>query len=142
MCLAPQFDVGFLRLALAEPVLLIHEDGRHAVGERAIQIRVAGKIHPTEFLNRRNESRQLNRILLTFPSIEGETVVQREERIAVGRLGFDGETDEVGRRLPVLPVHREQTHPVAAVELQCEKCLLVLADHLEIARCHVASPLS
>ena len=42
---------GFLGLTLAEPVLLIHEDWRHAVGELAVQVGVARETHPPELLN-------------------------------------------------------------------------------------------
>ena len=60
--LAPQLDAGFLRLALAEAIFLVHEDGRHAVGKLTVEIGIAWKMDPPEFLNRRNERRELNRI--------------------------------------------------------------------------------
>ena len=44
---APQLDLGFLRLALAEPVLLIHEDRRHAIGERRRRDWRCGENAPT-----------------------------------------------------------------------------------------------
>jgi hypothetical protein len=55
--LAPKLDRGFLRHALAEPVFLVHEYRRDAVGKFAFEVGIAREMHPAKFLDWRDQRR-------------------------------------------------------------------------------------
>src|SRR5207237_2303572 len=65
---------------------------------------------------------------------EADSVRQDEEPLTAGLLILDREADEVLRRLARLPVHGEERHAVAAMDLQGEERCRVLPDDLELAR--------
>jgi hypothetical protein len=121
ICFTPQLDRGLLEIAVAQFVGFVHEDRRHAVHEFAGQLGVAREMNPPEFLDRRKPSRELIRIDRAARSGEAEAILQREELNAARLLVFDREPDETGRWLPFLPVHREERHPVAAMDFQGEE---------------------
>jgi hypothetical protein len=65
---------------------------------------------------------------------EAEPVVQREKLAPAGLLILDREADKVLRRLAVLPVHGDERHAFAAMQLQREERRGVGAFHLEAGR--------
>ena len=128
---APKLDGGFLRIALTQRVVVVHEHGRDAVHELAVQVGVAREMHPTEFLDGRGHGRQPLRIDRAVDPRECDAVLQRKEAVAVGRPMLDRETHEILGRLALLPVHPEQGHPVAAMQFEGKERRRILAADLK-----------
>jgi hypothetical protein len=92
-------------------------------------------MHPTEFLDRRLKRRETGRIDVAGRIEEAEPVVQREKLGPAGLLILDREADKVLRRLAVLPIHGDERHAFAAMQLQREERRGVGAFHLEARGC-------
>src|SRR6476661_3632603 len=52
---------------------------------------------------------------------EGQPVLDRPELASTGIAIFDRKSDEIGGRLPILPVHRQQHHTFAAIDFEREE---------------------
>src|SRR4051794_21374317 len=96
-------------------------------------------MHPPELLDRREARRQGVRIDRAVLGEKTEPVFQREELVAVRLLVLDGEADEIVGRLPLFPVHRQEGHPLAAMDFQREQRVIVRSRHFEFAG-HGLSP--
>src|SRR5581483_11395718 len=102
---AAERDRCRLLLAVAEGIVRVHEHGRDAVLEVALQAGVEREVHPPELLDRRLERRELPLpLLLALVGGEVQPVVQRIELRAAWLLVLDREADEVVRRRAALPV--------------------------------------
>jgi hypothetical protein len=75
-----------LRLAIAQLVRVIHKDRRDPVNKFAGEFGIAGKMHSTEFLDRRKHGRHRLRIDVSTGSEETQAVLQGEESVATGSL--------------------------------------------------------
>ncbi len=137
--LAGQHDLGGLGLAVAQHAGAVHEHRRHPVGERPGQLGMYGEVHPAELLERRPQRRLRVRVDRPVRGREREPVGQREEPLAAGLVVLDREPDEVGRRLALFPVHAQQHHALAAVQLEREQGRRILRRDLEV-RVHRAHP--
>ena len=131
---ARELDRDLLWLAGTELILRIHEHGRDAIFEVADEIGIAWEMHPAEFLDRRFKRRERGRIDIAGRIEEAEPVVQRVILAAAGLLILDREADKVLRRLAILPVHGDERHAFAAMQLQREQRLVVRAFDLEARR--------
>lgn len=90
-------------------------------------------MHPAEFLNGREPARGAPLVHAAVRIRKVDAVLNWPEAVAVGFFVFEGEADEVSWRLPDLPVHGEERHAVATVQLQREESVGVLRDNLKIA---------
>ncbi|MGB8901512.1 MAG: hypothetical protein WCC90_20720 [Methylocella sp.] len=82
-------------------------------------------MHPAEFLDRRFKRRERGRIDIAGHIEEAEPIVQRVILVAARLMILDREADKVLRRLAVLPVHGDERHAIAAMQLQRERRLVV-----------------
>src|SRR5262245_1623919 len=71
---------------------------------------------------------------------KGDAVLQGKEAVAAGFLVLDREADKIPRRLALPPVHREQRHAVAAMQLQREGRRRVRAADLKLTTSHPPPP--
>src|SRR5215831_8526454 len=71
---------------------------------------------------------------------KGDAVLQGKEAVAAGFLVLDREADKIPRRLALPPVHREQRHAVAAMQLQREGRRRVRAADLKLTTSHQPPP--
>src|SRR6185437_339803 len=129
--LARELNGRLLRQALRELVARIHEYRRDAIIEIAGELGVGREVHPAEFLDRRLQRRQGtgNDVAVRIEKVE--TVGERRKLVGAGRLTLDREADKVLRRLAILPVHAEQRHAVAAMQLERERRTGIRTQHLE-----------
>jgi hypothetical protein len=100
--------------------------------EVAGHIGVTRKVDPAELLNRRKRRRRLVRIDSAIVAREADTVLQDVEPVASGLHIRDRKPDEVVWRLAFLPVHRQENHAFAAVDLERKQRERVLAHYLEV----------
>src|SRR5208283_3835817 len=98
------------------------------------EIGIAWEMHPSEFLDRRFKRRERGRVDIAGRIEEAEPVVQRVILAAAGLLILNREADKVLRRLTVLPVHGDERHAIAAMQLQRERRVVVRSFDLEAGR--------
>ena len=129
--LAPELDRGLLRLAIAESVAVVHEHRRDPVEERPGELGVSREMHPAELLDRGQPRRQRLVVDAARHGAEREPVLEGEKRRSARLPVLDGEAHEILWGLAALPVHGQQSHAVAPVELEREQRRRILSTDLE-----------
>src|SRR5262245_13095189 len=88
-------------------------------------------MHPTKFLDRREPGGERVGIDFTRRIAESQAVFQGEESVTLGLFVFDGKPHEVLRRFALLPIHRGESHAVAAMQLEREQRQSIFANNLK-----------
>ena len=123
--LGVDFEARFLRRPWRHLARAVHEMRRHAIGELPLDVRDPREVDPAEGLERRFGARILlrrfarcNRLALAR---EVKPVLDRPEGRRFRPPVFDRKADEIVRRPPAPPVHRQQDHAFAAMDLERER---------------------
>src|SRR5215471_15370426 len=96
----------------------------------AFLVRIERKVHPPKLLKRRHGARNRRVRRLLELTRETNAISHRPKLIRLRFSVFDCKADKIARWLAGSPIHREQYHPVATMNLESEWCFGIGACRL------------
>lgn len=129
-----KLDAGFLEVAIADDVFIVHEDWGDTIGEEAEDGGIRWEMNPAELRKWRQAAGERVGIELPFCTRKCDTISQRIKLSAPGFHVLNGKADEAVSRCALLPVHGEKAHAFAPVAGEGKDCAVICTVDNEVGR--------